>query len=235
MIHLATDLHIHSCLSPCGDADMTPNNIANMAALKGLEMISLTDHNSTRNLPAMDAVCKRIGMLFVPGIEVQTVEEVHLLCYFADLERAMRFGALMEDALEPIRNNMEIFGAQSVCDSEDEIMQQCDVLLMQSVRYNILEVFEYVQSMGGLCVPAHINRQANSLLYILGFFPPEPDFTTVELSTKAPSPKMDLGRRHILFSSDAHYLDDILEADNHIGLAIGTTQAFIDKYTHLSK
>ncbi len=230
MIRLAADLHIHSCLSPCGDKDMTPNNIANMAAIKGLEMISLTDHNSARNLPVTDAVCRQLGLLFVPGIEVQTAEEVHLLCYFNDLDCAMRFGALMEEALPPIPNNKEIFGEQLVCNDEDEVVEQIDVLLLQSVRYSISEVFSKVTSMGGLCVPAHINRQANSLLYILGFFPKEPVFTAVEVSPNAPPPTVDLGRRHILYSSDAHNLADIFEADNFISLQRKTVRAFIDKY-----
>ena len=235
MIRLAADLHIHSCLSPCGDRDMTPNNIANMAALKGLEMISLTDHNSARNLPATQAVCEELGLLFLPGIEVQTAEEVHLLCYFSELASALRFGDLMEKALPQIPNNKAIFGEQLVCDEEDEVVQEMDVLLLQSVRYDIAEVFSKAVSLGGLCVPAHINRQANSLLYILGFFPENPAFTAVEVSQKAPPPTVDLGKRHVLYSSDAHYLADILEADNFISLAEKSLKAFMDKYGTLKQ
>jgi len=232
MISIASDLHIHSCLSPCGDEDMTPNNIVNMAAIKGLEMISLTDHNSARNLPAIDFLCREMGLLFVPGIEVQSMEDVHLLCYFPTLVAATEFGSIIEAALPPIQNVKEIFGRQLIRDKNDEITGELDVLLLQSVRYDLIEVSDLAKAHGGLCVPAHINRQANSLLYTLGFFPEKPEFTAVELNPRASAPNVDLKDRHILYSSDAHYLEDILEATNYIRLPQKTVQAFLDKYSY---
>ena len=94
------DLHIHSSLSPCADDDMTPNNIVNMALIKGLDVISLTDHNSTKNVEAVHELCQHKGIKFIPGIEVQTKEEVHVLCYFFDILDCLKFGEMIYNSLD---------------------------------------------------------------------------------------------------------------------------------------
>ena len=91
MAALYYDLHIHSCLSPCGSEDMTPYNIAAMAALKGLDVIAVTDHNSCKNCPAVLAAAKEYGVLALPGMELTTSEEVHAVCLFETLDAAMAF------------------------------------------------------------------------------------------------------------------------------------------------
>ena len=230
MLSLAADLHLHSCLSPCGDEDMTPNNIVNMAKVKGLQMIALTDHNTTRNLPAISKCAQREGLLFIPGIEVQSQEDVHLVCYFPSLKDAMEFGGVIEDRLGCIWNRPELFGTQIIRNEEDEEIGQIDKLLLQSVPMDINEIYDMALLHGGICVPAHINRESNSLLYILGFLPEEPPFPTVELSPKASAPSVDLQNRRVLYNSDAHYLWDIFEADNFIRLEEPTAQAFVNKY-----
>ena len=108
------DLHIHSCLSPCADDDMTPNNIAGMAALKGLQILALTDHNSCKNCPAFFAACKRQGIIPVAGMELSTAEDVHLVCLFENIEDAMRFDVEIEKHLMSVDNRPEIFGNQLV-------------------------------------------------------------------------------------------------------------------------
>ena len=98
------DLHIHSCLSPCGDDDMTPANIAGMAKIKGLDIIAVTDHNAARNLPAVQKCCEAYGLLLLPGMEITTKEEVHLLGYFDSVDTALRFGKELKNHLPKKKN-----------------------------------------------------------------------------------------------------------------------------------
>ena len=226
---LAADLHMHSCLSPCGDADMTPNNIVNMAYLKELDVIAVSDHNSAKNLPAVAKVCEQVGLLHIPALEVQSEEDVHMVCYFAELDTAMQFDALIYAKLPDIPNNPKFFGEQIIMDENDEVIGEEPRLLLQGVGMNIDEVFDLCQSMGGVCVPAHINRQANSLLYTLGFMPASPVFATVEVNRNAPAPDIDLSDKHVLYSSDAHYLENILEREVMIDIPERTAHAFVEK------
>ena len=106
------DLHLHSCLSPCGDNDMTPSNIAGMAALKGLDVIALTDHNSCRNCPALLRAAAHFGLVALPGMELCTMEEVHVLCLFANLNDALDFDAAVYPHILPISND-EAYSASS--------------------------------------------------------------------------------------------------------------------------
>ena len=131
------DLHMHSCLSPCGDDDMTPNNLVNMAALKELDVIALTDHNCSRNLPAAQAVAEQAGLLFVPGIEVNTAEEVHMLAYFEDVEQAVAYGEEIYASLPDIPNCPSLFGNQYVMDSQDEIVGTVDKLLLNACGFSL--------------------------------------------------------------------------------------------------
>ena len=100
------DLHIHSALSPCADNDMTPNNIAGMAAIKGLSILALTDHNSAKNCPAFFDACKQQGIIAIAGMELSTAEDIHLVCLFEELDDAMRFDAEIEKHLMPIKNKV---------------------------------------------------------------------------------------------------------------------------------
>ena len=118
-MRLFCDLHIHSCLSPCGDELMTPNNIAGMAMLKGLDAIAVADHNSARNLPALSRTCAAMGVLLLPAMELTTAEEVHLLSYFPTVEAALDFSEELHGCLPPIQNRPDIFGPQQVLDEDD--------------------------------------------------------------------------------------------------------------------
>ena len=128
MINLSYDLHLHSCLSPCGDNDMTPANIVGMAALLGLDAIAVTDHNSCKNCPAVLAAAKEYGVLAVPGMEINTSEEVHAVCLFPRLEAAMDFDRLVEEKLMAFPNKEEIFGQQLIYDLDDHICGNGDFL-----------------------------------------------------------------------------------------------------------
>ena len=123
------DLHIHSCLSPCAEEDMTPNNIVNMSVLKGLDIIGVTDHNSAKNAAAVFEAGKRAGLVVVPGMELCTLEEVHLLCLFKNLEDVENFQDIVYGNLPPIKNREDIFGSQIIMNSRDEITGQEEILL----------------------------------------------------------------------------------------------------------
>ena len=218
------DLHIHSCLSPCGDSLMTPNNIVNMSMLKGLDIIAVTDHNSARNLPAVKRVCDETGIQLLPGMELTTQEEVHLLAYFPTVEAACGFSDEIHGHLPPIKNRADIFGEQQVMDEEDEQIAEEELLLLSALDLSIDRLVDMIHAEGGLAVPAHINRGSNGLLNALGFLPPTLPIDAVEVARGMPC-AADVSRLRVLHSSDAHYIENILEAEVGLALPAKTTEA----------
>lgn len=212
------DLHIHSCLSPCGDDDMTPGNIVGMALLNGLQIVALTDHNSVKNCPAFFKIAKAHGIIPVAGVELTTAEDVHAVCLFRTLEDAMSFGAFIEEKRIRFKNDPTIFGKQQIMDENDEICGEEPDLLINAVNISLDEAHEEVTARGGVCYPAHIDRSANGMIAMLGDFPPEPRFTAFELNDVASLDDSlakfpiitERGLVHVA-SSDAHYLTDISE------------------------
>ncbi len=212
------DLHLHSCLSPCGDEDMTPGNIVGMSLLNGLQIVALTDHNSTKNCPAFFKIAKANGIIPVAGMELTTAEDVHAVCLFRDLESAMAFGEYVDAHRFKIQNQPEIFGNQYITDENDEIVDQEQYLLLNASYLSLEEAYAEVKARGGVCYPAHIDRESNGIIAMLGDFPPDPPFTAFELRDIA---KLEqsleqypvLRERNLAFvaSSDAHYLTDIAE------------------------
>jgi predicted metal-dependent phosphoesterase TrpH len=203
------DLHIHSCLSPCADDDMTPANIAGMAKLKGLGVIALTDHNSGGNLAAMDAAARDAGLVFVPGVEATSREEAHILVYFAALRDALRFTDNLYDSLPDIANRPDLFGRQLRSYENDRLVDELPRLLLQATPYSVDELAAKARAAGGAAVPAHINRDSFSVVSNLGFVPPGL-FRFIEVSQSLPSPDTG-GEYQILTSSDAHSLGAIQE------------------------
>jgi hypothetical protein len=219
------DLHIHSCLSPCASDDMTPANIAGMASLKQLSFIALTDHNCGRNLPAMARASAEYGLVFLPGIEVTTAEEVHVLTYFRDVKTALDFGNMVYASLPDITNRPEIFGRQIVMSENDEPVCELPKLLLQATPFSIEDVDRRAQEAGGCAIPAHVNRASFSVLANLGFMPPGL-FRAAEVSPNLPCPPLD-DALYILHSSDAHNLGDISEPINLLS-NIHNPSEFID-------
>ena len=220
------DLHIHSCLSPCGDNDMTPGNIVGMALLNGLQIVALTDHNSVKNCPAFFKIAKAHGIIPVAGVELTTAEDVHAVCLFRTLEDAMSFGDLIEGRRIRIKNDAAIFGRQLIVDEDDEVCCEEPDLLINAVNLSLDEAYEEVKARGGVCYPAHIDRSSNGIISMLGDFPPEPCFGAFELNDIA-SLEDSLAKFPILkerslvhvVSSDAHYLTDISETGFPIEIA----------------
>ena len=218
MIPLYYDLHIHSCLSPCGDDDMTPANIVGMAAVKGLNVIALTDHNSCRNCPAAMYHGEKYGVIVIPGMELTTQEEVHVTCLFPTLEDALAFDALVYEKLLPVPNREDIFGKQQIMDEQDEVVGIKEHLLINATTISFDEAFSLAESFGGIAYPAHVDKSSNSVISNLGFVPPESTFTCAEFHDFKNLHR--IRREHPYFEncnviccSDAHYLQDIQEPE----------------------
>ena len=210
---ISYDLHIHSCLSPCGSEDMTPNNIVNMACLLGLDVIAVSDHNSCKNLPAVCKLAQMRGLTVVPAMEACTAEEVHVLCLFETLSGAMAFGERIYESLPPILNQPEIYGEQLILDEKDNIVGKEPKLLINALEVGIEPLIPLVREYGGIAVPAHVNKPANSIIANLGLIPPEYGFSCIEVNPPDQSVLFS-GRR--ITDSDAHYLEQIKDAVNYI-------------------
>ena len=205
------DLHMHSCLSPCADDDMTPANICGMAYIKGLQAIAVTDHNTGRNLPYVKEAADHYGLIFMPGMEITTKEEVHLLGYFKDVETAVEVGEIFSSHLPPMKNKPDYFGKQLVMNTDDEVVDVEDRLLIGATDLDLEECTKIIREHGGAAVPAHINR-GHGLLTNLGLFPAEPEFPVVEVRNELDVNDKLIGYRRRLQSSDAHRLGEIMEA-----------------------
>lgn len=217
IMDIALDLHIHSVLSPCGDDSMTPNNIINMAHLKGLDVIAVTDHNSAENVEAVMKLGARKGIVVVPGMEVQSKEEVHLLCYFTHLNGVLDFQREVYNNLQG-KNRPDFFGEQLIMDENDSIIKRNNKLLIGSVDLSVERLVNMVIGQGGRVVPAHIDKKVYSIISNLGFIPPELDIKSVEANKPEQAKQLLLqhgliGRYEIIHSSDAHRLGDILERE----------------------
>ncbi|MDO5519166.1 MAG: PHP domain-containing protein [bacterium] len=221
MNRLSYDLHIHSCLSPCADEDMTPANIVGMASIKELDVIAVTDHNSCRNCRAVIEWAKQYDIMALPGMELTTEEEVHVLCLFETLESALQFDRYVYERLGHIRNSAVIFGEQYLYNEKDERIGEEERLLIQSTSIHFDEVYDLMRQFDGVMVPAHIDKSANSLLYNLGFIPEGSKFQCVEIANLQRKKQLCEEQEYlqgirVISDSDAHYLTDINEPKNWI-------------------
>ena len=216
------DFHVHSCLSPCADNDNTPSNIAGMASVSGLDIVALTDHNSARNCPAFFEVAKRFGVVAIAGMELTTSEDIHVVCLFETLKGALDFENALSEKRILIKNRPEIFGEQLVMDADERIVANEEHLLSNATKISIEELPPIVDSYGGVCYPAHIDREANGIISVLGTFPPTPHFKCAELRSinnkEAYVKNYSLEGKIILYGSDAHYLGDIFEREHYVEL-----------------
>ena len=220
---LRYDLHLHSCLSPCGDTDMTPCNIAGMAHLNELDVVALTDHNSVDNCPAFFAACEEYGIVPVAGMELTTAEDIHLLCVFETLSDALAFGETVKTHRMKIPNSAEIFGEQPILNERDEKIGEDPWFLPAATDLDLIAAAKLVDAYRGVCWPAHIDRDANGLIAVLGFFPPEPEFRIAEL--RDGNNRRLAGDRAVLVCSDAHRLWEIGEAGGTLTLNTDATDA----------
>jgi len=206
-MEISYDFHIHSCLSPCGDDEMTPWNLVGMAKVMGLDAIALTDHNTTRNLPQAMAAGEAYGVTVLPGMEISSKEDVHILGYFPSLEAALAAGDEVYSHLPDIMNKADLFGNQNLIGDEDEVVGTLEKLLINATDLSVDEVSALIEKHGGIVVPAHINRGSNGMIGALGLMPFLPQFPMIEVYPGVDCPAYATKGRFQLHSSDAHRLD----------------------------
>ncbi len=211
---IAYDFHIHSCLSPCGDKDMTPQNIVNMAKIMGYDAIALTDHNTALNCKAVMELGKEIGLTVIPGMELCTSEEVHIVCLFPTLQNALDFSDFVYSTLPPVKNKPAIFGEQIIMDKDDNITGFEEKLLITASSISTHKAVSEVSKYGGICYPAHIDRSSFSIISNLGSIDESFGFKCAEIFDVSKEDKLKskypyLKDLKILSDSDAHYLENM--------------------------
>ena len=211
------DLHIHTVLSPCGDLEMSPTNIIEKAREKGLDIIGITDHNTTRHCKLISKLAEPAGIFVLMGAEVTTREEVHCLTFFENDDQLSKFQVYLEKHLPPIPNNVEKFGYQVVVDEDEQIIDEIESLLISALDQSIEQVERKVHSLGGIFIPAHIDRPSYSIISQLGFIPADLLIDGIEISAncKVQSVIPFLGNKNertIIRDSDAHYVENIGKA-----------------------
>ena len=233
------DLHIHSALSPCGNDDMTPNNIVNLAHLCGLDIIAVCDHNSIGNVKSTMEAAKNLPLCVVPGMELETSEEVHFVCLFEDLDTAILFDDWLTPYKPTIKNNPQIFGEQKYLDSNDELLGYEDKLLVSACSISIYDVKKKIDTLPAVIIPAHIDRSSYSIISNLGFIPEDLNFSTVEISSNVTKDEATamfnyISRYNIITNSDSHRLETLYDEQNPIELAAPTATELIKalKYTN---
>ncbi len=208
------DLHTHTVLSPCGDLDMSPEKIIGEAKRKGLDILGITDHNTTRQCEALIQAAEEKNIFLLCGAEVNTREEVHCLVFFEHSEQLAEFDSFLYDHLGDIQNYPDKFGYQVVVDKKGMILDEIDKLLISATDLPIEEVEKRVHELEGLFIPAHIDRIRNGLMGQLGFVPPGLNFDALELSKNTTrnqfvSENTEYGDFQYIQSSDAHFINDI--------------------------
>lgn len=208
------DLHIHTVLSPCGDLEMSPNNIITKAKERGIDIIGITDHNSTIHGPLVKEIGQKNGIYVMMGVEITTKEEVHCLAFFENNFYLSEFQKYLEDSLPNVLNDIELFGYQVVVDDEENILMHIDKLLISALNKSIEEVEKKVHNLKGIFIPAHIDKNKNSIISQLGFIPLGLQYDALEFSKYVKKDdffKKNDSLREALFisSSDAHYIDDV--------------------------
>lgn len=213
-MRVKADLHIHTVLSPCGDLDMSPGNILRTALERGLGLIGITDHNSTRQALLIQEWGREMGVAVLAGAEVTTAEEAHCLAFFPTPERLAEFQRFLDRHLPPVPNNPDKFGYQVAVNCDDEILYEEPLLLLSALTADIDTVERTTHELDGIFIPAHVDRPVFSVLSQLGFIPPGLRCDALEVSRHSSPAKIlaehpALAAHAFTTASDAHYLDDI--------------------------
>lgn len=237
-MELYYDFHLHSCLSPCGDNDMTPYNLVNMAKILGMDAIALTDHNTAQNCRAAVNVGEQIGLTVIPGMELCTSEEVHVVCLFDDMNNAEAFSKYVLSTVPPVKNRPDIFGDQLIMDESDGMLGTQELLLTTASGISIENAVKTVGEYGGVCYPAHIDRSSYSVISNLGMITPEMNFKAVEMTEQANQNECRekypiIKNMPVIVSSDAHYLENMKEAKHTINVGENSAKAIVDYFRKL--
>ena len=209
MNRFKADLHIHTVLSPCGDLEMSPSNIIRAAKSKQLDLIGITDHNTTRQCPVIRELGQREGIYVLCGAEVTTKEEAHCLAFFDTTESLEAFQVYLDAHLPQVMNDPDLFGYQVAVDADDNIVFEEDRSLLSAIDQSIEKIEEKIHSLNGIFIPAHVNKSKNSVISQLGFIPDDLMFDALELSKHISreefiSKNKYLKEKVFIKSSDAH-------------------------------
>jgi predicted metal-dependent phosphoesterase TrpH len=228
------DLHVHTCLSPCGDLEMSPHKIANQAKIKELDILGICDHNSAENTPALMKAAEKFDIRVLPGLEVTSQEEVHILALFDKVEPALALQDIIYAHL-PGENDERAFGMQVIVNHRGDVLGFNKRLLIGASTLTLEEVVATIHSLNGLAVASHIDREGFSLIGQLGFIPDHLELDALEIS-----PRMSFSEAQAKFaphlpvisSSDAHFLNEIGIGTTTFLLQAGTLDeikmAFLD-------
>lgn len=211
MLQVKADLHIHTCLSPCGDLDMTPRNIIKRAQDLGLGMIAITDHNACGNVLVTQRLGERVGIYVLAGVEITTKEEVHLLGLFEDVGPLEELEVLLQKGLS-VRNTPEIFGYQVLVNECDEVEGFVEPLLINATLFSLDEAISEIHSRGGLSIPAHVDKPSFSILSQLGFLPEGIEADALEVWDLSSETLLWQGTHQkypLICNSDAHFLHEM--------------------------
>lgn len=209
-----TDLHIHTVLSPCGSLEMSPGNIVSLANQRGLNIVGITDHNSTKQCELIWKLAKKTNLTVIPGCEMTSREEVHCLGLFEDFDALRVFQDYLDRHLSIIPHNSSLFGYQVVVDQDENILEELDYYLGAALDVSVEEIEQKVHELSGIFIPAHVDRPRNSLYSQLGFLPPELKVDALQISKLAEETavreKYRIGSDLTLVKfSDAHFPDDL--------------------------
>lgn len=234
MQRYVADLHVHTLLSPCAAVEMTPRHIMLYAKEYGLDILAITDHNVSANvLPAVE-LGARYGIVVWPGVEVESSEGAHIVVLFDSLAKLNVWQSVLDANMTELKNNAEKFGGQFVVDAEDEFIREETRLLLAPTGLSAQAIVDEVGKIGGVCIAAHIDRPAHSLLSYFGFIPPELALGAVELSRNSLSElaggKYDkmVNKLPYLTNSDAHSMEDFIRGPkNHLFMQEPTIEEFL--------
>lgn len=220
------ELHLHTVVSPCAAVEMIPPLIVREAVARGINLMAVTDHNTTANVAAVQKAAADSDVTVLPGMELQTKEEVHLLCLFDTLDQMAAWQIFVDNRMPRLENNIEYFGEQFVVDETGEFIRREEQLLLTSAQISLDEAVAEVTRLEGLAIPAHVNRSSFSLIANLGFVPVDIPFEALEISrhiTPAAAQETfpQLQQYPLIQSGDVHYLHEFL-GTTHFQLAAPT-------------
>lgn len=209
------DLHLHTCLSPCGDLDMSPNGVVENALKAGLDIIAVSDHNTAENVRAVIRAARRAGGPdIIPGMEISTQEEVHVLALFETLDNVLKMQEMVYGQMSSKTNRPEVFGDQVVANEDDEVEGFNERLLIGATGYDLADLVKDIHGLNGLALASHLDRESYSLLGQLGFVPPGLGLDGYEVSKNGDPEAIaallpDNEECPIIMNSDAHFIEDI--------------------------
>lgn len=215
MRQFRADLHVHSLLSPCAAVEMTPRNIVRNAARIGVDIIAITDHNACDNVVAALEAAKDTDVIVLPGMEVETREEIHLIVLFEKMRQLKEWEEFVNSRRSDRVNDEQRFGAQFVVDAEDNLIKTKTEMLLTSIHAGIAEISSRVVQLNGLCIASHIDRPIYSVISQLGFIPDDVYLDGVEVSrntsiAEATNKYPGIGALPVITASDAHTIDDFI-------------------------